>query len=67
MPGVRAFRDPLAAPKNKGLTNSARGSLAHNLRCKPQVVTLKTVNSTYGIEKLRLLRIGARWVSKNKS
>ena len=27
MPGVRAFRDPLAAPKNKGLTNSARGSL----------------------------------------
>ena len=26
MPGVRAFRDPLAAPKNKGLTNSARGS-----------------------------------------
>ena len=23
MPGVRAFRDPLAAPKNKGLTNSA--------------------------------------------
>jgi len=27
MPGVRAFRDPLAAPKNKGLTNSARGSV----------------------------------------
>ena len=26
MPGVRAFRDPLAAPKNKGLTNIARGS-----------------------------------------
>ena len=26
MPGVRVFRDPLAAPKNKGVTNSARGS-----------------------------------------
>ena len=38
MPGVRAFRDPLAAPKNKGLTNSARGSSAREEACRPREI-----------------------------